>query len=426
MREAADVEGRSAASATLRKRPKDRSERILAAAAQLFRERGFHSVGIDEIGEAVGITGPAVYRHFENKEALLVAAAQRAAARVLVATRDAVESGRSPEDTLKELARAGVSATFEDSDMAAVYLRETRHVPVLPHAIQADQRESARMFLDALLALRPDLSRQEAGFRLQALVGLFASVISNPSTLGRERVEELLARMCVVALLAEVPANARSPEDGGHDASSASALRRRTSRRESILAVAIELFQQHGYNGVGIDDIGAAAGITGPGVYRHFQNKEDVLASALNRANEQLAASVTNALAASRTSEEALVHLAASYADLAVHNRDLIAVYLTEGHALSPERQAGIRRAQKAYVEDWLRLLLDTRPQLREAEGRTMVAGATGLITGYGWGVVRLPAEQGKAVLTAMTTAALLRVDVDDLPEGRPARVRRG
>src|ERR1700753_2853679 len=48
-----------------------RREQILAAAAALFARRGFHGVTIDDIGSAVGMTGPGLYRHFPGKEAVL-------------------------------------------------------------------------------------------------------------------------------------------------------------------------------------------------------------------------------------------------------------------------------------------------------------------------------------------------------------------
>lgn len=48
-----------------------RREQILREAARLFAERGFHGVGVDEIGAAVGISGPGLYRHFAGKDAML-------------------------------------------------------------------------------------------------------------------------------------------------------------------------------------------------------------------------------------------------------------------------------------------------------------------------------------------------------------------
>ncbi len=45
--------------------------RILKIAAQLFAERGFHAVGIAELGEAVGLGRGALYHHIRSKEDLL-------------------------------------------------------------------------------------------------------------------------------------------------------------------------------------------------------------------------------------------------------------------------------------------------------------------------------------------------------------------
>jgi AcrR family transcriptional regulator len=50
-----------------------RERQILDAAAALFYEKGFHGVGVDEIGQRVGISGPALYRHFKGKDQILAA-----------------------------------------------------------------------------------------------------------------------------------------------------------------------------------------------------------------------------------------------------------------------------------------------------------------------------------------------------------------
>src|SRR5690606_39711700 len=48
-----------------------RRAEILRAAAELFAARGYHGVSIEDLGRAVGTSGPALYRHFPGKEALL-------------------------------------------------------------------------------------------------------------------------------------------------------------------------------------------------------------------------------------------------------------------------------------------------------------------------------------------------------------------
>ena len=62
------------------------------------------------------------------------------------------------------------------------------------------------------------------------------------------------------------------------------------SRREMILDSAIALFRTHGFHGAGIDEIGAAAGISGPGVYRHFPNKHALLVAMSERVVDRLLA----------------------------------------------------------------------------------------------------------------------------------------
>src|SRR5437773_12310287 len=56
---------------------------------------------------------------------------------------------------------------------------------------------------------------------------------------------------------------------------------RRRSRRDEILDIAVGLFASRGYHGVSMDDIGAAAGVTGPALYHHFAGKEAMLIAAL-------------------------------------------------------------------------------------------------------------------------------------------------
>ena len=60
-----------------------RREQILQAAAQLFAERGSRAVGVDDVGAAVGVTGPAIYRHFASKDAMLAEMLVRISERLL-------------------------------------------------------------------------------------------------------------------------------------------------------------------------------------------------------------------------------------------------------------------------------------------------------------------------------------------------------
>src|SRR5215470_9387960 len=62
----------------------------------------------------------------------------------------------------------------------------------------------------------------------------------------------------------------------------------RRTRRDEILDIAMGLFAARGYHGVSMDDIGAAAGVTGPALYHHFAGKEAMLVAALAPVSEGL------------------------------------------------------------------------------------------------------------------------------------------
>ena len=60
------------------------------------------------------------------------------------------------------------------------------------------------------------------------------------------------------------------------------------SRRQQILETAAELFAARGFHGVSVADLGAAVGISGPGLYKHFAGKDAVLAEMLVSISEEL------------------------------------------------------------------------------------------------------------------------------------------
>jgi len=55
-----------------------------------------------------------------------------------------------------------------------------------------------------------------------------------------------------------------------------------------ILQVAKDLFYEKSFAAVGVDEIGARAGVTGPAIYRHFSGKDEILATLFDDALEAL------------------------------------------------------------------------------------------------------------------------------------------
>lgn len=156
---------------------------------------------------------------------------------------------------------------------------------------------------------------------------------------------------------------------------------RRRSRRDEILGIAVGLFATRGYHGVSMDDIGAAAGVTGPALYHHFAGKEAMLAAALNPVSEQLLAG-GRARVAEHPAEpaRALAALVEFHVDFALNNPAVIALHLHELDRLPEEPRREIRRLQRLYVEEWVGVLAVLRPDVDSREARVLAHAAFGLM----------------------------------------------
>lgn len=180
---------------------KHRRERILAVAADLFAERGYAATGIDEIGEAAGITGGGVYRHFPSKlevfravlEPMVLHRAERLAA--------IVGEARSPEAALRLLVDNLVDAILDDRSITGALWRELRHLDVEGrtwtdriHAFHTEE------FVRNLRAVRR-MSKAEALARTQALFGVSFSAAEYDQTLPREELRRLLVAIGLDVLL---------------------------------------------------------------------------------------------------------------------------------------------------------------------------------------------------------------------------------
>jgi AcrR family transcriptional regulator len=184
--------------------------------------------------------------------------------------------------------------------------------------------------------------------------------------------------------------------------------RRRQPRRELILAEAMDLFRLHGYQATGMDEIGAAAGITGPGVYRHFKSKEEILATGLKRAVAGVLERSRAAVAGAGSPRAALEGLVASLVDGLLADRWLSAVFMRERRALSPSARRWVERAERLHVEEWVGALRKVRPELSEGEARLMAHAALWTCLCVAYYDSHLDPARESAILTRMVCAGLL------------------
>ncbi|GAA2469600.1 hypothetical protein GCM10010406_01250 [Streptomyces thermolineatus] len=154
----------------------------------------------------------------------------------------------------------------------------------------------------------------------------------------------------------------------------------RTGRREQILREAARLFADRGFHGVGVDEIGAAVGISGPGLYRHFAGKDAMLAELLVGISERLLAGGRMRIEEADGPEQALDALVRGHIDFALDDRPLITLHDRELDRLREDDRKQVRRLQRAYVELWVQVVRELRPGLGETEARVAVHAVFGLL----------------------------------------------
>jgi AcrR family transcriptional regulator len=151
-------------------------------------------------------------------------------------------------------------------------------------------------------------------------------------------------------------------------------------RRERILRAAAELVAERGFHAVSMADIGAASGIVGSGVYRHFDSKSAVLVALLDEGMERLLAGAADAVGSGRPDAEVLDELVRDQVRFAVDDALLVRLWLREVQTLPDGDQRRLRRLQRHYVEEWVHTLRELRPELPDGDARARVHVAIGAI----------------------------------------------
>ncbi|HYO01885.1 MAG TPA: TetR/AcrR family transcriptional regulator [Mycobacterium sp.] len=182
----------------------------------------------------------------------------------------------------------------------------------------------------------------------------------------------------------------------------------KSDRRSQLVAAAERLVAEHGFLAVRLEDIGAAAGVTGPAIYRHFPNKEALLVELLVGISTRLLAGATDVVANIDDPAVALDDLIDFHLDFVFTEPDLIRIQDRDLAHLPAAAKRQVRRAQRQYVEIWVDVLRRLSDELDENDARLMAHATFGLLNSTPHsvkpGAVR---DSSRAVLRAMTLAAL-------------------
>ncbi|MFF0501850.1 TetR/AcrR family transcriptional regulator [Nocardia aobensis] len=181
----------------------------------------------------------------------------------------------------------------------------------------------------------------------------------------------------------------------------------KADRRRQLLAAAARLIAERGYARVRLEDLGSAVGISGPALYRHFPNKEALLAELLVGISARLFTGGTEVVASTPDPAAALTGLIEFHLDFALGEPDLIRVQDRDLASLPDAALREVRRYQRRYVELWVQILRETDPALSETEARTKAHATFGLINSTPHSMGKTTPTITRDVLRRMTVAAL-------------------
>ena len=182
----------------------DRRGQLIAAAERLVAERGYLAVRLEDIGAAVGISGPAIYRHFPNKEALLVELLVGISTRLLAGARDVVAGTDEPSAALDGLVDFHLDFAFGEPDLIRIQDRDLGHLPdSAKRQVRRAQRQYVEMWVSVLTRLNPGLPEDDARVMAHAAFGLINSTPhSVKPTVPKAHSRSVLRRMTLAALTA--------------------------------------------------------------------------------------------------------------------------------------------------------------------------------------------------------------------------------
>jgi AcrR family transcriptional regulator len=116
-------------------------EDILEAAAQVFRQKGFHGASMQDIAKAVSLQKASLYHHVSSKQEILLALLDRAL-ELLLERISAICNQNIPADKkLQEMVRAYLQILTENTDLSAVLLFEHRSLERKQHARHVPNRD---------------------------------------------------------------------------------------------------------------------------------------------------------------------------------------------------------------------------------------------------------------------------------------------
>ena len=177
-----------------------RREQILETAAELFAAKGFHGVSVGEIGGACGISGPALYKHFASKDAVLAAMLVDISQRLLDEGRARVASAGDAYGAIDALIGWHIDFALQHRALIVVQDRDWQSLPpTAREQVRALQREYVDVWAAQLRRQHRGLHTDRARAMAHAAFGLINST-PHSGLIPDDAMRGVLHRMALGAL----------------------------------------------------------------------------------------------------------------------------------------------------------------------------------------------------------------------------------
>ncbi len=282
------------------RRPRNRRAQLADAAAELFRRHGYHSVGVNDIAAAAGVTGPAVYRHFRGKQDILAHVLLTGMDTFGLVTEEALATARhgrratrrAPGAPWPRWPSSGARSPRCGAGRAGTWPRPTSEDPEARR--RADRRSGA-----AVRDARPELSPADAELLCWAALSVFGSVAVHHVSPPRRRVRAAAGRAGRRgAALAGAHPRCRSRtirrRRGGRGRARVPSRGAAVGRHGTLPRARLPRGEHGGHR--------RAGGMAGPSIYRHFAGKSAMLVAGGYRMADRLARGAERAIERCRRS----------------------------------------------------------------------------------------------------------------------------
>lgn len=190
----------------------NRRQTLIQVAGRLFHERAFDAVTVEVIGAEAGVSGPALYRHFPSKQALLIAVLEDPLQALLANARKVAAEVTDPREALEAMVDFHIARVLENIASTLVFFKNEHNLPEEErHRMRRLMRLYAEEWIGLVARLRPELSDAQTRVLTHAVFSMINSVPTFNSGLDPDTLAATVRTAALNALLA--PAAGETPAE---------------------------------------------------------------------------------------------------------------------------------------------------------------------------------------------------------------------